>query len=262
MTPDQSTHLQPEPMCISEICTLIKNTLTASKTTGYVLGISGGIDSAVAATLLVRAIGADRVTGLFLPSPTTPKADYADVNTLCAWLGIALHTHPLDSILCAYQEICNENRHTWGNLTSRIRMNILYMYANEHQQLVCGTSNKTEWYTGYFTKYGDAAADIQPIIHLFKDEIYALARDLGVPPVFIEKAPSAGLYEGQTDEADLHMTYAQLNAALRSLEASNWTPYTDDEKKALELYKASAHKRLPVPHCCTSNCLLCHPLLD
>jgi NAD+ synthase len=248
MTLDQSPHPQPEPVCISDICTLIKDTLTASKATGYVLGISGGIDSAVAAALLVQAIGADRVTGLFLPSSTTPRADYADVDILCAWLGISLQTHPLDPILSAYQKVCTGNRYAWGNMTSRIRMSILYMYANEHQRLVCGTSNKTEWYIGYFTKYGDFAADIQPIIHLFKDEIYALARYLGVPSAIIEKVPSAGLYEGQTDEADLHMTYAQLNTALRSLETNNWAPYTDDEKKALELYKASAHKRLPVPH--------------
>jgi NAD+ synthase len=132
-------------------------------------------------------------------------------------------------------------------------MNILYLYANENRLLVCGTSNKTEWYTGYFTKYGDNAADIQPIIHLFKDEVYALAEFLQIPSVFIEKDPSAGLYEGQTDEADLQMTYAALDGAFRSLEKHNWVAQNDEEVWALTLYNATSHKRTFPPHISFTN---------
>jgi NAD+ synthase len=233
---------------VLQICTLIKDTCVKSLSSGYVVGISGGIDSAVVATLITRAIGAKHITGLFLPSVTTPKADYHDVDALSTWLGISIKTFSLEAVLAGYQEISTGSQHAWGNLMSRVRMNILYLYANEKNLLVSGTSNKTEWYTGYFTKYGDNAADIQPIIHLFKDEVYLLAEYLQIPSVFIEKDPSAGLYEGQTDEADLQMTYASLDAAFRSLEKHDWAPQNEEEVRALELYNRASHKRTFPPH--------------
>ena len=252
MTQDHTIHNNHSNFCdpsshTQKICALIKETLMTSGASGYVLGISGGIDSAIVATLLVQAVGAKNVVGLFLPSSTTPKQDYDDVAVLGSWLEIPIHTFSLQPVLAGYQEIMSGSRLGWGNLTSRIRMNLLYLYANEHHLLVSGTSNKTEWYIGYFTKYGDSAADIQPIIHLFKDEVYAFATHLQVPSCFIEKTPSAGLYEGQTDEADLQMSYTSLNAALRSLEKQNWVAQNEDEERVMRLYQASLHKRLPPP---------------
>ena len=245
---DTCPHSCAPSYSISQICALLKDTLAASGASGYVVGISGGIDSAVVATLLVRSIGTKQVTGLFLPSSTTPKEDHSDVASLGTWLGIPIHTFSLQPVLAGYQEVMSASKVAWGNLTSRIRMNLLYLYANEHHLLVSGTSNKTEWYTGYFTKYGDSAADVQPIMHLLKDEVYTIANYLQIPSVFIEKIPSAGLHEGQTDEADLQMSYATLNAALRSLEQHNWIAQTEDEMRVMELYQLSSHKRLPSPH--------------
>ena len=241
---------------VSQICTLIRDTCVKSGSSGYVVGISGGIDSAVVAALITRAIGTKRITGLFLPSASTPKADYHDVDVFSTWLGISTKTFSLDPVLAGYQELLTGDQTALGNLMSRVRMNILYLYANEKGLLVSGTSNKTEWYTGYFTKYGDNAADIQPIIHLFKDEVYLLAEYLQIPAVLIEKNPSAGLYEGQTDEADLQMTYTSLNAAFRSLENHNWVPQNDEEVRALELYNRTAHKRTFPPHSSTKNMYL------
>ena len=247
ITHDTCSHPCDPSSSVSQICAFLKDTLAASGALGYVVGISGGLDSAVVATLLVRSVGADQVTGLFLPSPTTPKKDYGDVASLGSWLRVPIHTFSLQPVLAGYQEVMNASKVAWGNLTSRIRMNLLYLYANDHHLLVSGTSNKTEWYTGYFTKYGDNAADVQPIIHLLKDDVYTIASYLQVPSVFIEKIPSAGLYEGQTDEADLQMSYATLNAALRSLEQHNWIAETEDETRVMELYQSSLHKRLSPP---------------
>jgi NAD+ synthase len=169
----------------------------------------------------VRSIGAKQITGLFLPSPTPPKEDNNDVASLGTWFGIPIHTFSLQPVLAGYQEVMSASKVAWGNLTSRICMNLLYLYANEHHLLVFGTSNRTEWYTGYFTKYGDSTADVQPIMHLLKDEVYTIASYLQIPSVFIEKISSAGLHEGQTDEADLQMNYVTLNASLRSLDQHN-----------------------------------------
>ncbi|MCL2459976.1 MAG: NAD(+) synthase [Euryarchaeota archaeon] len=258
MTPDHNTSPAHSDIFdpsyhISQICTLIKDTHVKSGASGYVVGISGGIDSAVVAALITRAIGTKQIIGLFLPSPTTPKADYDDVDLLSTWLGISTQMFSLEPVLAGYQGILAGDEKARGNLTSRVRMNILYLYANENRLLVSGTSNKTEWYTGYFTKYGDNAADIQPIIHLFKDEVYALAEYLQIPSVFIEKDPSAGLYEGQTDEADLQMTYTVLDRAFRSLEKHNWVAQNDEEVQALKLYNAASHKRTFPPHISFTN---------
>jgi len=243
---DPSYHVQ-------QICTLIKDACIKSGASGYVVGISGGIDSAVVAALITRAIGAKHIIGLFLPSATTPKGDYDDVDVLSTWLGISTQMFSLEPVLAGYKEILTGDERAWGNLMSRVRMNILYLYANENRLLVSGTSNKTEWYTGYFTKYGDNAADIQPIIHLFKDEVYVLAEYLQIPSIFIEKEPSAGLYEGQTDEADLQMTYTVLDAAFRSLEKQDWVPENEEEVRALELHNAASHKRTFPPHISIKN---------
>jgi NAD+ synthase len=101
---------------------------------------------------------------------------------------------------------------------------------------------------GYCTKYGDNAADLQPILHLYKTEIYEYAKELGIPESIMKKAPSAGLWEGQSDEEEIGLSYEKIDAALRSLEVLGWQATTPIEEKVLELVRKSEHKRLPAPN--------------
>ncbi|MEN6611721.1 MAG: NAD(+) synthase, partial [Methanoregulaceae archaeon] len=114
-------------------------------------------------------------------------------------------------------------------------------------RLVCGTSNKSEYMLGYCTKYGDNAADIQPIVHLLKREVYEVARELGIPEPILRKPPSAGLWEGQSDEGEIGIPYAEIDTALSALESQEWVAKTPLEEKVLALVKKSEHKRLPAP---------------
>jgi NAD+ synthase len=138
-----------------------------------------------------------------------------------------------------------ENRYLLGNLMARTRMVVLYYHANRDGRIVCGTSNKSEYLLGYCTKYGDNAADIQPIVHLLKREVYELARELGIPEPILVKSPSAGLWEDQSDEGELGITYAEIDAALATLEDRGWVAKTPAEEKVLAMVKKSEHKRLP-----------------
>jgi NAD+ synthase len=214
-----------------------------------VIGISGGIDSAVAAAFCCRAVGGERVLGLTLPSAVTTDADIADARHLCSGLGMDHRVISIEPILDAYRAMPGfaSSPFLLGNLMARTRMAILYYHANRDGRLVCGTSNRTEYLLGYCTKFGDNAADIQPILHLYKTEVCEYARDLGIPEPIIRKPPSAGLWAGQQDEHEIGLTYPEIDAALRSLAENNWKSNTPVEEKVLTLVQASRHKRLPAP---------------
>ncbi len=135
-----------------------------------------------------------------------------------------------------------------ANVRPRLRMTTLYYLANLRRGIVVGTGNKSEALIGYFTKYGDGGVDLLPIVDLYKHEVRALARALGVPEPIITKAPSAGLWAGQTDEAEIGLTYDQLDAALAALERGQGEavePAIRD--RVVPLLRASEHKRRPVP---------------
>lgn len=214
-----------------------------------VIGISGGIDSAVAAAFCCRALGGERVLGLTLPTAVTPDEDITDASLLCRKLGMEHRVISIEPVLDAYRALpgFTASPYLLGNLMARTRMVILYYHANRDGRLVCGTSNRTEYLLGYCTKFGDNAADIQPILHLYKTEVYAYARDLEIPEPIIRKPPSAGLFPGQQDEREIGLTYPEIDAALRSLAQNGWKSTTPVEEKVLSLVRASEHKRLPAP---------------
>jgi NAD+ synthase len=135
-----------------------------------------------------------------------------------------------------------------GNLMARIRMTILYYHANRDNRLVCGTSNRSEYMLGYCTKFGDNAADIQPIVHLYKTDIYVIARELGIPDPILQKTPSAGLWEGQSDEREIGLSYTEIDTALRALEDQGGCARTAVEERVLALVKKSGHKRISAPN--------------
>lgn len=217
---------------------------------GIVVGLSGGVDSAVAAVFCCRAVGGEKVLGLSLPSGISRPSDTEDAAMVCKKWGMEHRVISIDPVLAGFRTIpeFEDSRYLLGNLMARTRMAMLYYHANRDHKLVCGTSNRSEYMLGYCTKFGDNAADIQPIVHLYKTEIYRIAAELGIPETILKKAPSAGLWEGQSDEEEIGLSYETIDASLRMLEIQSWQAATPVEKKVLELVKKSGHKRLPAPN--------------
>lgn len=217
-----------------KIISFIRDSVSGSGSDGIVMGLSGGIDSALAAALAVRALGSDRVLGIFFyDSSKTPDpsvlTDHRDVRDLCDFLETDFLTIDIRSVMTAAKDVIaaaktsgsgafclpgNESRLVSGNMRARLFMAILYTFANRMNRLVAGTTNRTELMIGYFTKFGDGAADIEPVGDLYKTEVRILAKHMGIPAHILEKAPSAGFFEGQSDEADLGITYDVLDRIL------------------------------------------------
>jgi NAD+ synthase len=234
---------------IRRITEMIREVLAESGAEGLVVGVSGGVDSAVSLALCARAAGPGRVLGLLLPAAVTRKEDIEDARDLCRALSVPSRTVEIEPVLRALTPQAGppDTPYVRGNLAARARMVILYRAANLEHRLVCGTSNRSEYLLGYFTKYGDAAADLQPILHLYKGEVYRIAAALGLPDRIRKKVPSAGLWPGQSDEAEIGLTYDRIDAAFLSLEAHGWTARTPDEEKVLAIMQRTEHKRMPVP---------------
>ena len=217
---------------------------------GIIVGVSGGVDSALAAAFCCRAVGPENVLGLSLPTSVSKPQDLDDAKVLCAGLGMEHRVVPIDPMLAAFRTLpgFTETPYLLGNLMARIRMTTLYYYANRDHRLVCGTSNRSEYLLGYCTKYGDNAADFQPIVHLYKTDVYEMAREAKIPEPILSKKPSAGLWEGQSDEGEIGLSYPEIDAALKALEAHGWKAANPAEEKVLARVRKNAHKRLPAPN--------------
>lgn len=183
---------------------------------GVVVGISGGVDSALATALAVRALGPERVEALFLPYRTSDPASGADARSVAATLGLELReidiTPQLDAYFGAVDPDADPIRR--GNKMARERMSILFDFARKLDRLVLGTSNKTEILLGYSTIFGDNASSLNPLGDLYKRQVYRLAEFVGVPEGVIRKTPSADLYPGQTDEEELGFDYDTADEVL------------------------------------------------
>jgi NAD+ synthase len=180
-----------------------------------VLGISGGVDSAVSAALAARAFGPKNVLGVMMPYRTSNPESETDALRVADDLGIERRKVEITSMADGYlTESDVTDRVRRGNVMARCRMIVLYDLSVEWKGLVIGTSNKTEILLGYSTQFGDAASALNPIGDLYKHQVWQLARHLHLPSAVIEKAPSADLFEGQTDEADLGFTYAEVDRLL------------------------------------------------
>lgn len=197
---------------IKQITEFISKQVGEARADGVVIGISGGLDSAVVATLAVKALGKENVHGLFMPSNTTPQADWDDVSKIAELLGITLEVADIDDIVSLFN-VCDIRAR--ANVKARVRMTMLYAEANIANYLVLGTSDKSELAIGYFTKWGDGAADIQPIINLYKTEVKKIAKALGVPKSIIKKPSSPALVHGQTAEDELGFGYDEIDRMLQ-----------------------------------------------
>ena len=189
---------------------------------GAVVGLSGGIDSALTAYLTVEALGAENVLGIHIPELNiTPAEDVLDATEVADQLNIEFKTIDISEILSSFMYSIPQSDDasplTNGNLKARIRMSILYYYANLTGRMVMGTGNKTEIMLGYYTKYGDGGVDIEPIGDLYKTEVMELSHMVGVPEGIITKPPSAGLWVGQTDEEELGISYVVVDKLLEML---------------------------------------------
>jgi NAD+ synthase len=238
----------------------LRDQLDASGAERFVLGLSGGLDSATVCALCCQAVGAQRVLAAIMPSHSNPTdADHA--RLVATQYGVMMEEIDLSSATDAFLaampdvdaaratgEVAERLPLAIANIRPRLRMATLYYLASIHRGLVVGTGNKSEALVGYFTKYGDGGVDLFPIVDLFKDEVRAVARVLEVPDVILMKAPSAGLWPGQTDEDELGLTYDQLEVALRGIEAHPEREPTDPlQARVWRMYHASAHKRWPIP---------------
>ncbi|UCG01021.1 MAG: NAD+ synthase [Candidatus Heimdallarchaeota archaeon] len=243
------------PHTIRLIEDFIRTRVTESGTKGVIIGLSGGIDSAVVASIAVRALKPKNVLTFFLPSATTPSSDIGDVKSLCSQLGVKLTEINIQKLIDRFSEEVQEKEDSsilrWANFKPRIRQAIFYFYANRFNYLVCGAGNKSEIMIGYFTKFGDGAVDILPIGDVYKTHVMQLGKYLNIPDCILTKAPSAGLWEGQTDEAEIGMSYLQLDNILYGLERFQTEvevadylqiPITEVKRVRSMLYQ-SEHKR-------------------
>lgn len=233
---------------ISEIQEWINDYCKSANADGIVVGISGGIDSAVTSSLCANAIGKDAVIGLGLPCLSNPK-DLSDAKLLAAQLGIEFIIFDLSSV---YEEIMKitaniieSNNLATANLKARLRMVTWYFTAQSMgNYLIGGTGNRSELAIGYFTKYGDGGVDIEPLGGLYKCEVREIATKLNIPENIINKPPSAGLWKGQTDEGEIGMKYDLLDEIIYRIDYNldlNDLNRSDIEK-VKEMMRSSQHK--------------------
>ena len=224
----------------------VKDYLETTHQKQYVLGLSGGVDSSLVAAITKAAVGKDKLTCIMMPIDSHPDdlndaidlANQLDLNYIVIDGSKSFH-----ETLKRFEELGIElDRGTQANLKVRIRMTILYAYAQKVGGLVIGTDNKDERYTGYFTKYGDGGVDLLPIVHLVKSEVVEACKIYGISDRLAERTPSAGLFEGQTDEKEMGVTYKDLDKYLLGGDI-------DESSKARieHLHRISEHKRVDIP---------------
>lgn len=211
------------PLITTRIKRFIKDYVDKSRMKGIVLGVSGGIDSSTTAALASLAIGGKKVLALSMPEEETYNAtDIKHIKMLAEKFGFQIETIDISQILRAYYDSLPiydaQEKRGKGNLKARTRMTCWYYYANRLERIVCGSSDKSETMIGYFTKWGDAAADISPLMDLYKTQVRQLAAYIGVPDEIIAKPSTPALWPGHLAEEELGIKYEMLDLTLLGLE--------------------------------------------
>jgi NAD+ synthase len=202
------------------IVEFIRQKVEESGGNGVVIGLSGGIDSALVSKMSVDAVGSDKVLNFFMPTSSSSKADRKDAEEFSHEIGAEFKVIEITPAVEAFKMMLPsiDRKELLGNVMARCRMVVLMHQANLMGRILMGTGNKSELLVGYFTKYGDGGVDFLPIGDLYKTEVRELAKKVGISKRIIEKEPSAGLWEGQTDEGELGVTYEKLDQILLGFE--------------------------------------------
>jgi NAD+ synthase len=247
--------LEDTDSATSVVVDFIGSYVGQSRTNGVVMGLSGGIDSALVATLAARALGPDKVWATLLPvNADLDKENVEDARKLAESLGIGYELFEIGPVLEAFEPL-GFDQLSRGNLAARMRMAVWYARANQRKMLVIGTGNKAEIFMGYFTKYGDGGVDFLPLANLYKVNVRQLAAQVGVPKKIVDKAPSAGLWKGQTDEGEMGIRYDDIDRILYMMleqgrsreEVISWGIDSEKVDLVLKRMEASQHKRDPLP---------------
>ena len=270
-TPDRSVLLSSDPpldLRFSEaeleatrerIVSFIADTVEDAGADGAVLGLSGGIDSTLTAHLAVEALGEDGLHGLTMPSEVNDPDVMSDAERVAADLGIEYDVVPIQPVAEAVFDALPgpaEDRTARGNVYVRTRAVCNYLVANAEDRVVLGTGNRAEAMTGYYTKYGDQAVDCNPIGTLYKQQVRQLAAHVGVPRDLVMREPTAGMWEDQTDAAEMGVDYDTVDAILavhvdgglsRAATIRELDVPADAVDRVVDLYEASAHKRSMPP---------------
>ena len=225
----------------------IRDKVSAAGCKGVVLGLSGGVDSSVTAVLCHRAFP-HNMLAMLMPCYSNQQ-DIEHAQAVADKFSIPIKTVVLDDAFDTLLKVLpndmaepDVSRVAKANIKARLRMLTLYYFANQLKYMVVGAGNRDELSLGYFTKYGDGGVDIQPLGNLTKGQVRELARFLGIPQPIINKPPSAGLWEGQTDEGELGLSYDELDRYLVTGEAS-----AEVKKRIESMIAATQHKRQPPP---------------
>ena len=237
----------------------IADQVEAAGADGAVLGLSGGIDSTTVAYLACEALGAENLRGLVMPGSVNTDENMSDAERVAEELGIEYDVIEIEPIAEAFYEAlpdAADERMAESNVRVRVRAVLNYFAANAENRLVLGTGNRSEAMAGYYTKYGDQAVDCNPIGTLYKQQVRQLAAHVGVPRDLVMKTPSAEMWAGQTDEAEMGLDYDTLDAVLalhidgplstaatvRALDVT-----AEQVARVEELYESSKHKRAMPP---------------
>ena len=225
----------------------IRDKVLAAGCKGVVVGMSGGLDSSALAVLCHRAFP-QSMLGVLMPCYSSQE-DMEHALTVASQFSIPSKKVVLDAVFDALSKALpgdkvepGVNRIAEANLKVRLRMLTLYYFANQLKYMVAGSGNRSELSVGYFTKYGDGGVDILPLGNLVKGQVRELANFLGIPQPVIDKPPSAGLWEGQTDEGELGLSYEELDRYLITGQVSS-----ELRRRIESMVAASSHKRLPPP---------------
>ncbi|MGI0102056.1 MAG: NAD+ synthase [Nitrosotalea sp.] len=228
------------------------------KSQGVIFGLSGGIDSAVIAMLCAKFVREKSLALIMPDSKITPESDTEDAIKIIDSVHLEYKLIDIGFIHKEYSKYIEPNPLAFGNLGARVRSNILYYYANARNYLVLGSEDRSEFLIGYFTKYGDGAADLLPIVSLYKTQIREFARFLDIPSNIISKPSGPRLWEGHTAEAEIGLTYEEIDSILycttdKNLSIDDTAKITEipisDVDKIYQMHKRSEHKRITPKAC-------------
>lgn len=236
-----------------KITRFISSQVKSRKKNGIVIGLSGGIDSSVCVILACRALTSQSIIGLSMPEKhVTPQKDLQNVRSLAKELKIRYREINIERGKKILLNNPVKNKLAGGNFSARIRMSLLYYYAATNNLLVLGTADKSELMIGYFTKFGDAAADIFPIGELYKSQVRLLGKELQVPEQILQQPSSPGFWKGQLAEKEIGVPYGEIDRILESYLRNRWKTGEFSRRKiklVTDMIKKNQHKKDDTPIC-------------